>query len=158
MLHQASLWQLAHKLACCSICMGRGMLSALGVQGSDPGFTGKWGYADADKHTSSRPSAASCDWFAWGPGRWALVHKCHALVEIRVHQHGMKKKDLSLSSPDSTYTVGKLTITAAWHGRRAVHLSHLTALRDCQNCRISRPYRDAQDRLLWRDKLCPAHT
>jgi len=30
------------------------------------------------------------------------------------------------------------------------------ALRDCQNCRISRPYRDAQDRLLWRDKTCPA--
>ena len=41
------------------------------------------------------------------------------------------------------------------------------ALRDCQNCRISRPYRDAQvsrpyreaqDRLLWRDKTCPVCT
>ena len=32
------------------------------------------------------------------------------------------------------------------------------AIRDCQNCRISRPYKDAQDRLLWRDKTCPAHT
>ncbi len=32
------------------------------------------------------------------------------------------------------------------------------AIRDCQNCRISRPYRDAQDRLLWRDKTCPART
>jgi len=32
------------------------------------------------------------------------------------------------------------------------------ALRDCQDCRISRPYRDAQDRLLWRDKTCPART
>ena len=32
------------------------------------------------------------------------------------------------------------------------------ALGDCQNCRISRPYRDAQDRLLWRGKTCPAHT
>jgi hypothetical protein len=32
------------------------------------------------------------------------------------------------------------------------------ALRDCQNCRISRPYRDAQDWLLWRDKTCPART
>ena len=32
------------------------------------------------------------------------------------------------------------------------------ALRDCQNCRVSRPYRDAQDRLLWRDKTCPART
>ena len=32
------------------------------------------------------------------------------------------------------------------------------ALRDCQNCRISRPYRDAQDRLLWRDKTRPART
>jgi len=32
------------------------------------------------------------------------------------------------------------------------------ALRDCQNCCISRPYRDAQDRLLWRDKTCPART
>ncbi len=27
-----------------------------------------------------------------------------------------------------------------------------------QNCRINRPYRDAQDRLLWRDKTCPART
>ncbi len=32
------------------------------------------------------------------------------------------------------------------------------ALRDCQNCRIGRPYRDAQDRLLWKDKTCPART
>ena len=33
------------------------------------------------------------------------------------------------------------------------------ALCDCQNCCIGRPYyRDAQDRLLWRDKTCPAHT
>ena len=31
-------------------------------------------------------------------------------------------------------------------------------VRDCQNCRSSRPYRDAQDRLLWRDKACPART
>ena len=32
------------------------------------------------------------------------------------------------------------------------------ALRDCQNCQIGRPYRDAQDRLLWKDKTCPTHT
>ncbi len=32
------------------------------------------------------------------------------------------------------------------------------ALRDCQNCRTRRHYRDAQDRLLWRDKTCPART
>ncbi len=32
------------------------------------------------------------------------------------------------------------------------------ALRDFQNCRISRPYKDAQDRLLWRDNTCLAHT
>ncbi len=32
------------------------------------------------------------------------------------------------------------------------------ALRDCQNCYIGRPFRDAQDRLLWRDKTCPART
>ena len=31
-------------------------------------------------------------------------------------------------------------------------------LRNCQNRRISRPYRDAQNRLLWRDKPCPTHT
>ena len=30
------------------------------------------------------------------------------------------------------------------------------ALRGCQNCQIGRPYRDAQDRQLWRDKTCPA--
>jgi len=30
------------------------------------------------------------------------------------------------------------------------------ALHDCQNCRIGRTDRDAQDRLLWRDKTCPA--
>ncbi len=32
------------------------------------------------------------------------------------------------------------------------------ALRDCQKCRNIRPNRDAQDRLLWRDKTCPART
>ena len=32
------------------------------------------------------------------------------------------------------------------------------SLHDCQNCCTSRHYRDAQDRLLWRDKTCPAHT
>ena len=31
------------------------------------------------------------------------------------------------------------------------------ALHDCQNFRISRPYRDAQDRLPWRDKTYLAH-
>ena len=31
-------------------------------------------------------------------------------------------------------------------------------LRDCQNCRVNKPYRDAQDKLLWRDKTCPART
>jgi len=30
------------------------------------------------------------------------------------------------------------------------------ALFDCQHCRISRLYRDAQDRLLWTDKTCPS--
>ncbi len=30
------------------------------------------------------------------------------------------------------------------------------ALRDCQNCQIGRPSRNAQDRLLWRDKTCLA--
>ena len=29
---------------------------------------------------------------------------------------------------------------------------------DCQECRVSRPYRDVQDRLLWRDKTGPART
>ena len=32
------------------------------------------------------------------------------------------------------------------------------ALCDCQDCQIGRPYRDAQDRQLWRDKTCPART
>ena len=32
------------------------------------------------------------------------------------------------------------------------------ALQDCQTRGISRPYRDAQDRLLWKDKTCPART
>ena len=31
-------------------------------------------------------------------------------------------------------------------------------LRDCQQCHINRPFRDAQDRLLWKDKTCPART
>jgi len=44
--------------------------------------------------------------------------------------------------------------------RGFMHLTALglVALHNCQNCRISRPCRDAQDRLLWRDKSCPAHT
>ncbi len=37
-------------------------------------------------------------------------------------------------------------------------VSNDVVLHDCQHCRVSRPYRDAQDRLLWRDKTCPAHT
>ena len=32
------------------------------------------------------------------------------------------------------------------------------ALRDCQTCRVGRPYTDAQDLLLWKDKTCPART
>ncbi len=32
------------------------------------------------------------------------------------------------------------------------------ASRDCQNYLVIRPYRDAQDRLLCRDKICPART
>ncbi len=32
------------------------------------------------------------------------------------------------------------------------------ALQDCQARGITRPYRDAQDRLLWKDKTCPART
>ena len=31
------------------------------------------------------------------------------------------------------------------------------ALSDCQKRRMRRLYRDAQDRLLWIDKTCPAH-
>ncbi len=31
-------------------------------------------------------------------------------------------------------------------------------LHDFQTRRISEPYRDAQDRLLWKDKTCPART
>jgi len=40
----------------------------------------------------------------------------------------------------------------------AIIIIIMFALRDCQTCWIGRPYRDAQDRLLWRDKTCPAHT
>ena len=32
------------------------------------------------------------------------------------------------------------------------------ALSDRHECRIARPYKDAQNRLLWRDKNCLAHT
>ena len=28
-------------------------------------------------------------------------------------------------------------------------------LRACQECHINRPYKDAQNRLLWRNKTCP---
>ena len=33
-----------------------------------------------------------------------------------------------------------------------------TASSDCHECSITRPYKDAQNRLLWRDKTCPART
>ncbi len=52
-------------------------------------------------------------------------------------------------------------IVAHWNSRagRVTRSSfNDVALRDCENCRIKRPYRDAQDRLLWRDKTCPART
>ena len=44
--------------------------------------------------------------------------------------------------------------------RGFMHLTALglVALHNCQNCRISRPCRDAQDRLLWTDKTCLACT
>ena len=29
---------------------------------------------------------------------------------------------------------------------------------DCRECCITRPYKDAQNRLLWRDKTCSART
>ncbi len=32
------------------------------------------------------------------------------------------------------------------------------ALQDCQTRGINGPYRDAQDRLRWKDKICPART
>ncbi len=32
------------------------------------------------------------------------------------------------------------------------------SIKDSYRYRIGRPYRDAQDRLLWRDKTCPART
>ena len=32
------------------------------------------------------------------------------------------------------------------------------AVRDCQLRRITKPYKDAQNRLLWRDKTCLART
>ena len=32
------------------------------------------------------------------------------------------------------------------------------ALRDCRSCRMSSPLRDAQNKLLWKDKTCPART
>ncbi len=40
----------------------------------------------------------------------------------------------------------------------ALGLFNDVSLRDVQNCHTSMPYRDAQDRLLWRDKTCPART
>ena len=42
-------------------------------------------------------------------------------------------------------------------GRPRSSFNNVT-LRDCQHCCISRPYRDAQDRLLRRDKTYPART
>ena len=32
------------------------------------------------------------------------------------------------------------------------------AVRDCQLRRITKPYKDAQNRMLWKDKICLAHT
>ena len=34
----------------------------------------------------------------------------------------------------------------------------IVVLRDCQECHINRPFRDAQNRLLWKDETCPART
>jgi len=43
------------------------------------------------------------------------------------------------------------------HGRPRSSFN-IVALRYCQKCRNGRPYKDAQDRQLWRDKTCPART
>ena len=35
---------------------------------------------------------------------------------------------------------------------------NVLAVRDCQLRRMTKPYKDAQNRLLWRDKTCLART
>jgi hypothetical protein len=47
----------------------------------------------------------------------------------------------------------KDSAAAAAEGERRQQCDH-----DCQARRIGKPYRDAQDRLLWKDKTCPART
>ena len=37
-------------------------------------------------------------------------------------------------------------------------IARVFILHDCRTRRIGRPYRDAQDSLLWKDKTCPART
>ena len=62
---------------------------------------------------------------------------------------------VSCASRQTEYAELPIIACAAVQGMSACTT---VALHDCQDCRIGRPYRDAQDRLLWKDKTCPAHT
>ena len=49
-------------------------------------------------------------------------------------------------------------IASASTARQRDNTHQLNASSDCHECRITRPCKDAQNRLLWRDKTRPART
>lgn len=76
--------------------------------------------------------------------------QCHSFTAIRVQQHSMKEQTVCFAHLlNSMYNKGRLTTTAAWHDRTALHLPHLIPVCDWQKCCVLvRPFRHAQDRLL----------
>ena len=54
-------------------------------------------------------------------------------------------------------TIQNMTIHNAFQTQHMTSFNDI-ALHDCEIRRIGRPYRDAQDRLLWKDKTCLART
>ncbi|DBA85180.1 TPA: hypothetical protein ACH3X2_005892 [Trebouxia sp. C0005] len=61
-----------------------------------------------------------------------------------------------------THTQGTPIMRPLWYEfpevQRSKLLYHVALIQGMLHCHISKPYRNAQDRLLWRDKTCPALT
>ena len=72
--------------------------------------------------------------------------------KVYLARHGVKWQDQYIMPYDFQTTLNPEYYTMLYLKSADV------ALCDCQNCCMSKPYRDARDSLLWRDKTCPACT
>ena len=89
-------------------------------------------------------------------------HDCHDILKYKLWAQGLAQTltpESSCSSSSRTidqhlmdYLSTPIAPSNKWRSMCAQ--VNEAALHRCYNCRTSRPYRDAQDRLLWRDLCC----